>query len=64
MLKRSAHDLFMCPGFMLFTFEGGPHPEGGLTQDPPPTTVFTEPAHGLDLAKITQVYNALLQVCL
>lgn len=54
----------MCPGFMLFTFEGGPHPEGGLTQDPPPTTVFTEPAHGLDLAKITQVYNALLQVCL
>ena len=49
---------------MLFTFDEGPHQEGALTRDPPATTAFTEPPHGLDLAKITQVYNALLQVCL
>lgn len=65
MLKKSTHDLFSCPGFMLHTFEAqlpvddAPHLP---PQEPPTTSGATHPDHGLGLAKIAEVYNALLQV--
>ena len=31
-------------------------------EDPPTSSGSNHPAHGLDVAKITEVYNALLQV--
>ena len=64
MLKRSASDLFSCPGFMLHTFDTqaciGSAPAS--IEDPPTSSGSHHPVHGLDVAKITEVYNALLQV--
>jgi len=64
MLKRSAHDLFSCPGFMLQTFETRPCTDSAPSsiKDPPTSSGSHHPAHGLDVAKVTDVYNALLQV--
>ncbi len=64
MLKRSAHDLFSCPGFMLHTFETRPCTDSAPSsiKDPPTSSGSHHPAHGLDVAKVTDVYNALLQV--
>ncbi|DBA87172.1 TPA: hypothetical protein ACH3X2_005178 [Trebouxia sp. C0005] len=63
-LKKSAHDLFSCPGFMLHTFETQPCIDSATTsiEDPPTSSGSHHPAHGLDVGKITEVYNALLQV--
>ena len=59
-LKRSSQDLFSSPGFLLHTFAAEP----GLADpnEEPSTSGSAPPPHGLDLAKITQTYNALLQV--
>ena len=60
-LKRNAQDLFSSPGFLLQTFTV----DQGLARGPeegPSTSGSGPPPHGLDLAKITQTYNALLQV--
>lgn len=61
MLKKSTHDLFSCPGFMLHTFEA-PLPVDDAPHLPPTTSGATHPDHALDLAKIAEVYTALLQV--
>lgn len=60
-MKRSVQDLFSSPGFMLHTFASEP----GRLGDPdntPSTSGSTPPPHGLDIVKLTQAYNALLQV--
>jgi len=48
---------------MLHTFEIRPNEEDMTLQEFPSTSGSSEPPHGLDMAKVTTVYNALLQVC-
>lgn len=63
MLKRSAQDLFSCPAFMLHTFSDWHSPDSvDSPQDLPLTTRAAQQMLGLDLAKVTHTYNALLQV--
>ena len=61
MLKRSTQDLFSCPGFMLHTFSDqtcDPEP----SQDSASSSGPAEQPVRLDTSRITETYNALLQV--
>ena len=47
---------------MLDTFTAEPGGGAGLAEEPPTTSGSALPPHGIDIAKVTATYTALLQV--
>ena len=47
---------------MLHAFTSEPGGGAGLAEEPPTTSGCALPPHGLDIAKVTATYTALLQV--